>query len=189
MAIPSSPFSAVAKTLKGIIEVVTGTGTVMLEPPTKDAITAGSLVSLWLYQVAIDEFSRNRPPPQIETANARKAQLLFAPLGVNLSYLITPLVNDQEEAQNLLAAIMLALYEAAQTAVDDAASEVSGSIAVSFVPDTLDDRVKLWEALGEPYRLSACYLVRTVRLISKLTATDTPVVTAASLPRGAAPPG
>lgn len=145
-------------------------------------------VSLWLYQVTVDEFSRNRTPTQVETATGRVARFRLPPLGVNLSYLITPVVDDQEMAQTKLAAVMLALHETPQFPVVLSGGEVNEFVRVSFVPDNLDDRAKLWESLSRPYRLSVCYQVRTVRLVSKQVSADTPVVsTAAGLEEKPAP--
>jgi hypothetical protein len=178
MAAPASPLSAVSKRLRAVLEDALGTDPpVDLAPPTRKdrGDQDRSFVSVWLYQVTADEFARNRTPPQVETANGRKVRLRLPPLAVNLSYLVTPVLDNQEDAQNVLAAVMLALHEAAQLAVEDPASEAAELITVSLVPDTLDDRVKLWESLGQPYRLSACYQVRTVRLVSKLADAAAPV--------------
>jgi hypothetical protein len=178
MAVLPSPISAVSKRLQAVLEKALGTGvTVDLTPPTrKDPQSLGGpFVSVWLYQVTADEFARNRTPPQVETVNGRKVRLRLPPLGVNLWYLVTPVFDNQEDAQNVLAAVLLGLHEEAQVVVDDPASEAGAVLGVSLVPDALDDRVKLWEALGQPYRLSACYQVRTVRLVSKQVDGATPV--------------
>lgn len=150
---------------------------VVLADPTK--AEAGS-ISIWLYQVAVDEFSRNRPVAQVETAGGRASRLRLPPLGVNLTYLVTPIFDDQETAQNRLADVMLALYETPQFAVESADAGVNEFVRVSCVPDNQEDRAKIWESLSKPYRLSVCYQVRTARLFSNIAASDAPIVSTTS---------
>jgi len=173
----TTAFATVSNALKDVLATALGGSTVVLADPGK--ATAGD-VSVWLYGVALDEFARNRPPAQVETASGRSARFRLPPLGVNLSYLITPMVDDQAMAQTKLAAVMLALYETPQFPVEAPGAEVSDFVRVSFVPDSHDDRAKIWESISKPYRLSVCYQVRTVRLISKRVATDAAVVSATS---------
>jgi hypothetical protein len=136
-------------------------------------------VSLWLYQVAADEFVRNAPVPRAETGDGRTVRYRLPPLGVNLFYLLTPMAKDPAAQQNQLAQAMLALHENSVVRVPDpsdpdsasaaADAEVTEAVRVSLIPDSLDDRVRLWESINKPYRLSVAYQVRTVRLVSKLT--------------------
>ena len=132
------------------------------------------------YQVTVDEFTRNRSPAQVENAAGRAGRLKLPPLGVNLSYLIAPMVDDQYAAQTALAAVMLALYETPLFPVELPGAEVSEVVRVSFVPDTLEERAKLWEVVSRPYRLSVCYQVRTVRLVSKQVSADAAIVSTAA---------
>ncbi len=168
-----SAIATVSTALQGFLEgYLSMTGKVVLTDPTKANTDE---VSLWLYQVTPDEFARNRPPTQVETANGRKARLQLPPLGVNLYYLVTPKIDDQNRAQTTLADILLAFHEEAQFAVENVGAGVRDLVTVTLVPDSLDDRVKLWESLSTPYRLSVCYQVRTVRLVSAKVATSAPV--------------
>lgn len=172
----TAALATVSHALRRVIEDALG-GAVVLADPSK--ANAGE-VSVWLYQVTLDEFSRNRTPAQVETATGRATRFRLPPLVLNLSYLVTPVVDDQEMAQTKLAAVMLALHETPQFPVVLAGAEVNEFVRVSFVPDHLDDRAKLWESLSRPYRLSVCYQVRTVRLVSKQVSADTPVVSSAA---------
>jgi hypothetical protein len=168
----TAALATVSNALRDVLADALGATPVVLADPTK--ATAGE-VSLWLYQVTVDEFSRNRPAAQLETAAGRPARLRLPPLGLNLSYLITPVVDDQEMAQTMLGAVMLALHERPQFAVELAGAEVNEFVRVSFAADALDDRVKLWEALSRPYRLSVCYQLRTARLVSTQVSADATV--------------
>ncbi len=81
---------------------------------------------------------------------------------------------EQDAAQTELAKIMLALHEEPELLVEGVG--VNDTVRVTFQNDTLDDRVKLWESLSRPYRLSVCYLVRTAKLESRRVATEVPAV-------------
>ncbi len=154
--------------------------TVVLDDPRKPT-SGGSAarVSLWLYQVGIDEFGRNNPSPLFPgtAAQPKPTRFAFPPLGVNLFYLITPVLgsNNPTADQTALARAMLTLHENAVLAVSNPSVGLSEQIRIGLASESLDDRVKLWESLSEPYRLSACYVVRTVRLMSPLIETVTPV--------------
>jgi hypothetical protein len=173
----TAAIATVSTALKGVLEGALGGTPVVLVDPTR--ANAGELV-VWLYQVTVDEFTRNRSPAQVENAGGRTGRLKLPPLGVNLSYLIAPMVDDQYAAQTTLATVMLALYETPQFAVELPGAEVSELVRVSFVPDTMDERAKLWEAVSKPYRLSVCYQVRTVRLVSKQVSADAAIVSTAA---------
>jgi hypothetical protein len=170
-------FALVSNRLKAVL------GTVIRDPDEvvlNDPTAADDKVSLWLYQVAADEFVRNAPPGRAETGDGRTVRFKLPPLGVNLYYLLTPMVKDPDTQQTLLAKAMLVLHENPVIRVPGpdrpedapaAEAEVSEAVRVSLVPDTLDDRVRLFDTLDLPYRLSVCYQVRTVRLVSKRTET------------------
>jgi hypothetical protein len=154
---------------------VTPKPSVVLTDPATNSDGDASQVSLWLYQVSVDEFTRNATASIAEVANGRRMRFQLPPLGVNLSYLITPMGNH-ESAQSVLACVMLALHEEPVLHAIDAGSEVKEHARVSLQTDSLDDRIRLWESLGKPHRLSVACLVRTVRLFSKRIDPAAPIV-------------
>lgn len=169
-------FSLVSNRLKAVLtRGLPAEHPVVLTPPTGE----DGGVSLWLYQVAADEFVRNAPAPVAEAADGRPVRYRRPPLGVNLYYLLAPLTDNPVTQQELLARAMLVLHENSVVRVPDpddpdagaeaAEAELSEAVRVSLVGDSLDDRVRLWDTLDRPYRLSVCYQVRTVRLVSKQT--------------------
>ena len=172
-------FTQVNQALKTLLDKaltdVSGTPVVVFTPPGGDEPgDEVNQVSVWLYQVMVDEFSRNVPPAEAEGGDKR-VRFRLPPLGVNLFYLITPLQKNPESAQTALAFVLLALHETPVLSVVEPNSEVNERVRVSFLPDSLDDRIKLWESLSKPYRLSVSYVARTVRLASKQTTTAAPV--------------
>ena len=164
----ATAIQAVSNRLKQALVDAVGVPVELADPtgPAADGL------SVWLYQVTADEFARNAPAGAAE-ANGRLTRFRRAPLPVNLHYLVTPLNPTPAAAQETLGKVLLALHDQPALEVDD--PDVSQTVRVSLAADHLDDRAKLWEALGKPYRLSVCYTVRTVRLVSAELTSDRPV--------------
>lgn len=169
-------FTLASQALKAAVEraLVGTTATVGLADPSQGT---GNRVSVWLYQVGVDEYGRNAQPAAADDRAAARRRAALPPLGVNLHYLITPVFDRPEADQQALARIMLGLYENSVLGVFEPEAGTNDQVRVSPVPDPLDDRARLWEALGKPYRLCTCYLVRTVRLSSRRTVPVAPVAT------------
>src|SRR5262245_11119960 len=121
--------AAVSTRLKKFLDDVLSPEKVELLDPTK---TQDGSVSLWLYQVTVDEFTRNRPPGQAETAFGRQVRFQLPPLGVNLYYLIAPMFNDHEMAQTKLAQVLLALHEFPHLTVEPSGAEVHEVVRISL---------------------------------------------------------
>lgn len=122
-------------------------------------------LTVFLYEIAEDPASRNRPPvrsrpPDVPTV--RKP-----PMALLLRYLITPWGGDQPTQHRMLG-------RALQTFYDDAildGAQLSGSLAastdalhVTLTPLTLDQKSWVWYAIQKPYRLSLNYEFRVVNL-------------------------
>ena len=140
---------------------------VLDDPATLPSGQDSTRISLWLYQVIVDEFSRNASTPSADDRTDSRRRFRLPPLGVNLYYLITPILGNSESDQRALARIMLTLHENSILGVTQKDSEVNERVRISVLTESFDDRIKLWESLGKPYRLSIGYEVRTVRLVSK----------------------
>jgi len=50
--------------------------------------------------------------------------------------------------------------------LDDATQDVTEELRIIFNQATLDELSRIWNTLREPYRLSVCYQVKTVRIDS-----------------------
>lgn len=175
--------SAVSAALKKALDTALGGDVVDLKDPT---LAGDETVSVWLYQVSVDEFNRNAPAGTAETVGGRTVRFRLPPLPVNLHYLVTPKSADPATAQNRLAEVLLALHANPILPVDVPAAEVGETVRISLMADQWDEKVKLWEALARPYRLSACFNVRTVRLVPPAVSGDAPIgsvkVTGSELP-------
>ena len=181
----TAAFTQATTVLVSAVQSAVGTGTtVVLTDPSQGS---GNRVSVWLYQVAVDEFSRNAPAAPADSGTPARSKSAAPPLGINLYYLITPLFDQPEAEQQALAQVMLYLYENPILAVYQPDVGVNDQVRVTPLPDSLADRATLWQALTEPFKLSMSYIVRTVRLISPNVVSVAPVGSIATgLPASAA---
>jgi hypothetical protein len=122
-------------------------------------------LTVFLYEIAEDPTSRNRPPVRSlppDPPTTRKP-----PMALLLRYLITPWGGDALTQHRMLG-------RALQTFYDDAildGSQLTGSLAgstdslhVTLTSLTLDQKSWVWYAIQKPYRLSLNYEVRVVNL-------------------------
>ena len=121
--------------------------------------------------------TRNRP----KTTRLVGGNLLVRkqPLGLRLHYLVTAWGGDRATEQQILGRVMQLMYD---DAVIDGA-ELAGSLAgtpaelrVSLSPMQLEDRARVWWAIGQPYRLSVNYEVRVVDIDPTTETSSTPVL-------------
>jgi hypothetical protein len=133
--------------------------------------------TLFLYDVVEEPTSRNRP----KTTRLVGGSLLVRkqPLGLRLHYLVTAWGGDRATEQQILGRVMQLMYD---DAVIDG-SELAGSLAgtptelrVSLSPMQLEDRARVWWAIGQPYRLSVNYEVRVVDIDPTTETSSTPVL-------------
>jgi uncharacterized protein DUF4255 len=122
-------------------------------------------LTVFLYEIAEDPTSRNRPPVRSQPPDAPTTRK--PPMALLLRYLITPWGGDQPTQHRMLG-------RALQTFYDDAildGAQLSGSLAgstdslhLTLTPLTLDQKSWVWYAIQKPYRLSLNYEVRVVNL-------------------------
>jgi len=130
-------------------------------------------LTVFLYEIAEDPTSRNRPPVRSQPPDPLTTRK--PPMALLLRYLVTPWGGDQATQHRMLG-------RALQTFYDDAildGAQLSGSLAastdtlnLSLTPLSLDQKSWVWYAIQKPYRLSLNYEVRVVNLDS---AVETPV--------------
>lgn len=178
-----SAIVAISEGLKAHLKAgLPNTTTVSLKDPSTSPSNA---VSVWLYQVQPDEFTRNAKPPVIAESQggfSKRTRSLVAPLGVNLYYLVTPLMESVESEQEMLARVMLRIHESPVVKVQQPPPGVDEEVRISLPADPLEERLRLWESLKvRPYRLSFVCLLRTVRLISSQTIDEAPVLSLTSV--------
>jgi hypothetical protein len=136
-------------------------GAISTNPPT---------MVLFLYEVAQDPTTRNRPPLREEVAGG--VILTKPPLPLVLRYLMTPFAGDRITEQRMLARTVQALYDravklGADLVGDPAPLGLAGSTAtlkLHLTMLTLEERTRVWQAIQRPYRLSVIYEARLIEL-------------------------
>jgi Pvc16 N-terminal domain len=131
---------------------------ISLKSPADLANDLSVRLSIYLYRVVEDPFTKNQFPVMGNGARLRKA-----PLTLDLFYLITPLVGEPRDQQIVLGKVLQVLYDRAILE----GSDLVGSLATAneplraiFNPVSLEETARVWQALELSYRLSVCYVVR-----------------------------
>lgn len=123
------------------------------------------VVSLWLHRVSRVEDLVNAPPVRIPGQPPRRA------LPLNLTYLVTPLSRDTLTEQRLLGLAMQAMHDNALLGADFLAPQLvesgTNSLSIHLEPHSLEELMRIWHALQEPYELSAAYVVQYVPIMSR----------------------
>ena len=119
--------------------------------------------TLFLYDVVQEPTVRNRPKSTrlVGGGLVERKQ----PLGLCLHYLITAWGGDRATEQQILGRVMQVMYDDAVIDGVELAGPLAGTAAqlrVSLLPMQLEDRARVWSAIGQPYRLSVNYEVRVV---------------------------
>jgi hypothetical protein len=133
--------------------------------------------TIFLYDVLEEPTSRNRPKSAELVGGA--LQVRKQPLGLCLHYMVTPWGGDRPTEQQILGRVLQVMYD---DAIIDGA-ELDGVLAgtptelrVSLAPMQLEDRARVWWAIGQPYRLSVNYEVRVVDIDPETSADAEPVL-------------
>jgi uncharacterized protein DUF4255 len=120
-------------------------------------------LSLWLYQVVINEHLRNTPKIRLDETHER-----YPPLSLNLWYLLTPSTGNDEGDQLVLGKAMQILYDRSVLVMQNApALGASQELHVYLAQRTIEEMAEVWEAMQQPYRLSVAYEVRAVSIQSQ----------------------
>ncbi len=133
--------------------------------------------TLFLYDVVEEPTSRNRP----KTTRLVGSSLLVRkqPLGLRLHYLVTAWGGDRATEQQILGRVMQLMYDDAVIDGPELAGSLAGTpteLRVSLSPMQLEDRARVWWAIGQPYRLSVNYEVRVVDIDPTTETSSTPVL-------------
>ncbi|MDJ0628965.1 MAG: DUF4255 domain-containing protein [Rhodobacter sp.] len=143
-----------------------GTG-IDLRSPREIGTPAGgaNLISLWLYRVQRFGELENTPPKL-----ASDGRLIPAPLALTLHYLVTPLTSDELTAHRLLGHAMQALNAHAKLGPEFTHEALMGgdeaTLGIHLERQSFEDSLRVWQAMNEPYRLSAPYFVQYVAIDS-----------------------
>jgi hypothetical protein len=162
---------------------VSPSAVVTLLPPGAD-LPPASGVNLYLYRVVESPSSKNRPWP----GDRATAPSTRPALGLDLSYLLTPLGTRPDDASfqlgddahTMLGVAMLALQENpvlndvhipgfdADTVLAPFLRQSYEAIKVTLAPTSLEELSKIWATINQPYRLSVAYEVSLVQLTPTL---------------------
>jgi len=138
--------------------------------------TPPAKLTVFLYEIAEDPTSRNRPPVRSQPPDPPTTRK--PPMALLLRYLVTPWGGDPITQHRMLGRAMQTFYD---DAILDGV-QLSGSLAastdslhLSLTPLTLDQKSWVWYAIQKPYRLSLNYEVRVVNLDSAVDLAVRPV--------------
>jgi Pvc16 N-terminal domain len=177
----SDVISAVSETLEA--RLTAGLSTLGNPPPTAqlhDLATAVTndppTVTLFLYQVLEDGSVRNRA----KTTRIVNGTVLVRkqPLGLCLQYMVTAWGGDRHTEQRMLGRVLQVLYDDAVLDGAELAGVLAGtpaSLHISLAPLELEDRARVWSAIGQTYRLSVNYEVRVADVDAELEVGGVPV--------------
>jgi Pvc16 N-terminal domain len=155
-----------------VIQPIVGTSSaIVFTNPTETARDSANRLSLWLYQVAENEFVKNRPPLRGNGADTLRPP----PMALDLSYLVTPFAPSGEANHLLLGKTMQVFYDHASPLLLQPANGVAEQLRIVFARLSLEELTRIWEALREPYRLSVGYRVRVTTIESLRTDVSAPV--------------
>jgi hypothetical protein len=155
-----------------------GQMTVSLRNPEEMTSKNDQGLSLWLYRITRDEDRLNDPPIRITPGLFHEP-----PLPLRLHYLCTPVVdpgtaNNAEIEQRILGKVVQTFYGHPVFQGTDLSGDFSGTSAefrTRLEPMSLEDSTRIWNALEQPYQLSASYEVTLVNVDSEMFETNTQV--------------
>jgi hypothetical protein len=131
---------------------------ISLESPAELKNNNAVRLSIYLYRIVENAYTKNAYPIEGTGGRSRKP-----PLGLDLYYLITPLVGTPREQQIVLGRTMQILYDRAilERADFKGSLKLSGDdIRMILNPVSLEELTRVWQALEINYRLSVCYVAR-----------------------------
>ncbi len=133
--------------------------------------------TLFLYDVVEEPTVRNRPKSRRLVGG--DVVVRKQPLGVCLHYLVTAWGGDRATEQQILGRVMQLMYDDAVIDGPELAGSLAGTptqLRVCLSPMQIEDRARVWWAIGQPYRLSINYEVRVVDIDPVAETTTTPVL-------------
>lgn len=133
-------------------------------------------LTLFLFEVGEDPSARNHP--RVRGSAPPNVTVQKPPMALLLRYLLTPWGGDRPTEHRILGRVMQVLYDNAilsGPALLGNLKDTDQALKITLSPLTLDERSRVWFAVQRPYRLSASYEVRVVKLDSETVAQFTPV--------------
>jgi uncharacterized protein DUF4255 len=143
------------------------------EIATEETTTLDQMITLFLHRITMnDQF---RYASHLQDVNDRQPVLFL-----DLHYLITYWGKEAQAEQKLLAWVMQQLqsYPILDKSILTTDAQWGTTETVQLIPSdlSLEDILRIWDALGPKYRLSISYIARVVRIDRQITGTELPVV-------------
>ena len=124
-------------------------------------IDEATRISLYLYRVTVNEYTRQSRPDALRLAQQ-------PPLGLDLHYLLTAWGGTAQAEQLPLAWALRQLYLHPVLDASSLAPEAAWGPdeVIQMIPAELsnEDMMRIWDALEPAYRLSVSYIARMVRI-------------------------
>lgn len=161
----SSVISDVTQSLEELLraaQLPKNTFDVSLKSPADEKVTSSMKpkVNLFLFRVSENPFAKNQDWQPVTPDTLR-----YPPLALNLSYVLTPYAENKLDELRVFGEAMRVLYENSVVpfeALRGGLENTAEELKVDLCHLTLEQLTQVWSALGQPYRLSACYEVRMV---------------------------
>jgi len=165
----SSVISDVTQTLQELLvdsQLPKNSFDVSLKSPADEKVTTSMkpVVNLFLFRVSENPFAKNQDWQPVTADTLR-----YPPLALNLNYVLTPYAENKLDEQRVFGEAMRVLYENSiipAAALRGGLENTAEELKVDLCQMTLEQQTQVWNALGQPYRLSACYEVRMVLIES-----------------------
>jgi hypothetical protein len=138
--------------------------------------TSPARMTLFLFNVIEDTALRNRPasvavaPPSLTRTRS--------PVPLVLRYLLTPWSGDRLTDHRIMGRALQALHDGAIISGPHLQGGLAGTneaLKLKLAPLTLEEQTRVWHAVQRPYRLSATYDVRVIKIDSNEMTTHPPV--------------
>lgn len=167
---------AVSESLQQMLEqYITDPGvSIELKTPREMHADLNTGISVWMYRITRNEHVLNHPAERIGVNQVRRQ-----PLPVNLHYLVTPMMSDPLDEQELLGRVLQVFNDHPVLSGADLAGALAGSLSefrISLETPTLEELTRVWEALQESYQASVSYQVQVVLIDSEEPPQVSPVV-------------
>lgn len=163
----ASVSTLIKDTLDEALDGLPGNLTAELHDLSFPVPTDPAKLTIFLYEIAEDAASRNRPPVRSEPPDPLVVRK--PPMALLLRYLITAWGGDQITQHQMLGRALETFYTNAIFAGTELTGTLAGStdaLHFTLVPLTLEQKSYVWYAIQKPYRLSLNYEVRVVNLDS-----------------------
>jgi hypothetical protein len=137
------------------------------EIATEDVTTLDQVVSIFLHRITINE--NFRAASRLQDAPTRQPAIFL-----DLHYLLSYWGTSAQAEQTILGWTLQQLQSSpildSSILTADGAWEPTESVQLVMADLSLEDILRIWDALGPKYRLSVAYLARVVRIDRMITA-------------------